>query len=114
MRGRGKEALCPFCGKGFEPPSDIRTKLGNIFSGGSCSCGAVYVYDRTGRNLGEAYVDALVFACRDDWDKAWKLIPEEDYNIQPMCYDEVSHMLLEDPRQGGRVKENLLFIKLKA
>ena len=113
VRGRGSEPLCPFCGELFKMPKEIRTNLGNVFSGGKCSCGAAYVYDRTGRSLGEAYVDGLVYACNEDWEKAWTLIPDEDYNIVPMCYDEISHAILDNARQGGRVRENLLFIRLR-
>ena len=33
-------------------------------------------------NLGEAYVDALVFACNGDWGTAWTLTPDVDYKIE--------------------------------
>ncbi len=111
-RGRGRDPLCPFCGEFFGRPSEVRTKLGNVITGGRCKCGAAYIYDRTGRNLGEAYVDGLVFACNDDWDMAWSLAPDEDYKMVPMCYDESSHMAIGDPGQGGRAQENMLFFKL--
>ena len=42
------------------------TELGAIISG-RCACGAVYVCDPTGHNVGEAYGDAIAFA-KGDWD----------------------------------------------
>lgn len=114
VRGRGGEAKCPFCGNIFEIPCEIKAKLGNVFSGGRCSCGAVYVFDRTGHNLGEAYVDALVLSCDGDWDMAWKLTPDVDYKIESCYYDGDSHQILDSRRSSrfGRAVENLLFIKL--
>jgi len=112
-RGRALEPLCPFCGKLFEKPRDIKAELGNTFTGGKCSCGAVYVFDRAGHNLGEAYVDALVFACNGDWETAWQLTPETDYDIKSYYYDESSHQLMESVKKGSRVVENILFIALK-
>jgi len=71
---------CPFCGEPIEPPKEVPSARILEFPRNVCkNCGAVYVYDATGHNLGAAYVEALVFACDDDWDLAWQLLPEEDY-----------------------------------
>lgn len=113
LRGRSRKPECPFCGRFFERPRDIKTKIGNIFAGGKCECGAAYVYDRSGRNLGEAYVDAMVYACDEDWDKAWQLTPEEDYEIRSVHYDADGHVIIERTRAAGRSGENLLFVRLK-
>ncbi len=115
MRGGSREPLCPFCRRLFERPHDIKAELGNIFTGGKCECGAAYVFDRTGHNLGEAYVDALVFACHGDWETAWKLTPEIDYEIKSLYYDFEGHQLIEGVSKvsRGRTNENLLFIALK-
>jgi len=114
MRNRDREPQCPFCGELFERPQDIRTELGNVFSGGKCECGAVYVFDRSGHNLGEAYVDGLVFACDGDWETAWKLTPDIDYKIESFYYDREGHRLLDSVRKGSRTRENFLFIRLKS
>lgn len=110
---RDREPRCPFCDRLFDRPHEIKTKLGNRFSGGRCECGAVYVFDRTGRNLGEAYVDALTFACNDDWEAAWELTPEVDYQIESLEYDWKSHCLVN--RLGPRkyMHENICFTLLK-
>jgi len=112
IRGRAKEALCPFCNQPFKRPEDIKTGFGNIFTGGKCKCGAAYVFDRSGHNLGEAYVDGLVFACNGDWEKAWSLTPDVDYKIESFHYDPINHQLIEAVKKGLRTNENILFIKL--
>lgn len=109
----GMEPRCPFCGRLFERPYEIKTKLGNRFSGGRCECGAVYAFDRTGHTLGEAYVDALTFACDDDWEKAWALTPEIDYRIESLEYDWKSHSLVKRTEPRGYVHENICFVLLK-
>jgi hypothetical protein len=78
---------CPFCRRPIDAPREIKTVLGNTFAGGKCECSAVYVFDRSGHNLGEAYVDALVYACNDDWDMAWSLIPDKDYEVRERSFD---------------------------
>jgi len=113
MRRRSdKIATCPFCGEAFKRPEDIRTPLGNIFTGGKCECGAVYIFDRSGHNLGEAYVDGLVFACGNDWERAMSLTPDVDYETRSFYYEQSSHQLAESVRRGIRTNENILFIKL--
>jgi hypothetical protein len=46
-----------------------------------CYCGAVGAYDTTGHNLGDALMEAIVFACDGDWEKALAMEPEKDYEI---------------------------------
>ena len=74
---------CPFC---MQPLSEeiARTTYDgiNYFEGGKCQCGAVVAYDQSGHALGQAYEDALVFACNGDFDKAFSLVPDEDYKQQ--------------------------------
>ena len=82
IRGNTDNSLnCPFCEKPIDEPQEIKTSFGSTFTGGKCGCGAVYVFDRGGHNLGDAYVDALAYACNNDWDKAWSLVPDEDYDL---------------------------------
>jgi len=105
---------CPFCGQNVgKPVPPTQRKLGE-FSGGRCGCGAVYTCDPSGRNIGAAMVDALVYACNDDWDLAWELAPEEDYLtgiIEP--YDEQTHQLVETGRLDGRhIHGVLYFVRL--
>ena len=78
---------CPFCDELITAPEVITGRFGNEFSGGRCGCGAVYVYDGSGHNLGEAYVDALALACDGDMDRAWTLIPDQDYEVRELSSD---------------------------
>ncbi len=87
------------------------------FSYGSCSCGAVFVCDITGYNLGAAFSEALGFACDEDWDLAWNLIPGEDYEDALVeGYDPHGHLVHPTGRtkEGKRVKGVLSFIRLSA
>ena len=49
------------------------------YDGGECSCGAAYCFDPTSRNGGVVLMQAMVQACKGDWDKAQDMSPETDY-----------------------------------
>ena len=107
---------CPFCDEPIEPPKEVPSARILEFPRNVCkNCGAVYVYDPTGHNLGAAYVEALVFACDDDWDLAWQLLPEEDYLERRIeHYDGVTHQVIQgDFYQDRKVRGVLLFIRLQ-
>jgi hypothetical protein len=120
MEGRfvGREIVdkptCPFCGTLIERPKGMRTRMPCEMPLGRCTCGAVYACDVTGHNLGEAMVEALVFACNEDWDRAWELLPEEDYlEDQVKHYDYETHLLVHGGvYQGRRIGGTLFFIRL--
>ena len=86
----------------------------NEFPVGECSCGAVYTCDATGHNIGAAMVEALVYACRDNWDFTWELMPEDDYLTGRIeNYDEQSHEVLDKGNVDGRaVRGVLYFVRL--
>lgn len=109
IKSEGK-AGCPFCKSMIEVPRDIKTGLGNYILGGKCECGAVYVCDRSGHNLGEAFVDALNFACEGRYDNPWELLPEVDYEEVMLHYDWGTHSFVE---KRTRAPENICFILLK-
>ena len=81
---------------------------------GVCSCSAVYACDVTGHNLGSAMIDALVYACTGDWDCAWDLTPDEDYQDQQLKnYDLQTHYIFPGGvYEGRRIAGVLYFIKL--
>ena len=107
--------LCPFCDSPIDRPEEVEPRrLGN-FDYGACKCGAVYVHDITGHNLGAAWVEALGFACNDDWDLAWSLAPDEDYEDGLLeNYDIKSHLILPAglTKDEKTVKAALVFIRL--
>jgi len=89
---------------------DIRSRSLDL-TGGICICGAVYVLDRTGHNLGEIYLDALTFACKGDFDRALSLTPEE-YETEILDYDIHTNTTGRSGSRTGRTGK-LLFAKLK-
>ncbi|WP_134642920.1 DVU0298 family protein [Ammonifex thiophilus] len=109
-------ALCPFCRFPIPRPQEISPpERPSLMPVGQCpQCGAVYAYDATGRNLGAAFVDALVFACNLDWDLAWSLLPDEDYRQEIVeGYHLEGHFVVpEGMWQGRRVKGALFFVRL--
>lgn len=75
-----EDAACPFCGLPIERPREVDDGAAREMPIGCCTnCGAVYALDVTGHNMGEAFSEALVFACDMDWELAWDLLPGEDY-----------------------------------
>jgi hypothetical protein len=109
-----KRPTCPFCGMIVERPRDLTTRRQGEMPVGSCTCGAVYSCDESGRNVGSAQIEALVFACDMDWDLAWSLLPEEDYRLEIVeTYDFQKHLIVP----GGfydsrRIAGVLVFVRL--
>ncbi len=104
-------ARCPFCRALLNVPEDIRTASGD-FLGGRCECGAVYVCDPTGHNVGQGYLDALAYACGDDWDKLNSLNSGRDYSEAVLNYDVRTHRLLEIEDIRRNFLGKMIFIRL--
>ncbi|PKL50082.1 MAG: hypothetical protein CVV37_07330 [Nitrospira bacterium HGW-Nitrospira-1] len=104
---------CPFCDSPIEEPKEIMGRFGNTFNGGGCICGAAYVYDRSGHNMGDAYVDVLSLACDGDLDKAWSMTPDEDYEILELTYNTRSHKFGREAVSRGRPSPGFVFVRLK-
>jgi len=106
---RNQPLQCPYCGNYLIRPVDISIK-GTDVAGGICRCGAIYAMDRSGHNLGEIFMDALVFACRGDIDRAMSLDPG-DYESEDFDYNFQSNTI------GGRTNigklSKIIFIKLR-
>ncbi len=101
---------CPFCGQNVAPPQAPVQRKMNEFTMGECQCGAVYVCDPTGHNLGSAMVECLVHASHDNWELAWDLTPEEDYLTDQIDnYDEVTHQVIETRNLDGRAVRGVLY-----
>ncbi len=105
---------CPFCGMDVGRPTEAAQRKMTEFPVGSCECGAVYVCDTTGHNLGSAMVECLVYACNDEWDLAWELMPEDDYLTGRVeDYDDVTHQVIPKRNLDGRaVRGVLYFVRL--
>ena len=102
---------CLFCGQDVgKPQYPDKRKLGEEFALGTCQCGAVYASDPTGFNVGAAMVECLVYACGDNWDLAWELLPEEDYLTGLLeDYDELTHQVVETRNLDGRIIKGILY-----
>jgi hypothetical protein len=106
---------CPLCDRPVKPPQEAEPKRLGDFDYGGCECGAVFVHDVTGHNLGAAFVEALGFACADDWDLAWSLMPGADYEEAEIeGYDIRSNLVHPTGRtdEGNRVRGVLSFVRL--
>lgn len=106
---RRRVLQCPFCSNLLAPPVDIKFKTMEL-TGGICRCGAVYVFDRTGHNLGEIYLDALTFVCKGDIDKALSM-NIEDYETVEFDYDSRTNTIGKVSKTGRSGK--LIFVKLQ-
>ncbi len=105
---------CPFCGMDVGRPTDSYERKMREFPMGTCECGAVYVADATGHNVGAAMVECLANACKGHWDLAWELIPEDDYLTGRIeNYDDVTHQVVAKRNLDGRaVRGVLYFVRL--
>jgi hypothetical protein len=112
----GKDILnrpkCPFCGLAVDRPRSLPQ---NAMPVGTCACGAVYAFDVTGHNLGSAMIEALVYACGGDWDCAWSLTSDEDYEDEQIYnYDDQTHMIVHGGAyEGRRIAGTLYFIRMR-
>lgn len=105
---------CPFCGMDVGRARETVQRKMTEFPVGTCECGAVYVCDATGHNVGSAMIECLVHACGDNWELAWDLTPEEDYLTGRIeNYDEQTHQVVETRQLDGRwVRGVLYFVRL--
>lgn len=101
---------CPFCEGPIEEPIDAQGPFGSKILGGRCGCGAVYVFDRSGHNLGDAYVDALTLAFDGDLETAWRMTPDEDYEVRELALDRRRGTLRGGPGGRGRLSPMYVFI----
>lgn len=105
-----QRAKCPFCGLPVERPKELSTRKPGEMPVGICSCGAVYACDETGHNLGAALIEALLFGCNMDWDLAWGLVADEDYQQEIVeNYDLNTHLVIPSGTYEGRKTSGALY-----
>jgi hypothetical protein len=78
---------CPFCGVDLKRPESISFGGGETGLGGTCSCGATYLADPTGKNVGTIMVQALGMAAEALSKRMEDLLPDEDYADAILSYD---------------------------
>ena len=105
---------CVFCGQKVSRPQTPKLRKLEEFTVGTCQCGAIYTCDPTGFNIGSAMIEALVYACNDNWDLAWELLPEDDYLTGRIeRYDDQTHQVIETGNLDGRnIRGVLYFVRL--
>lgn len=94
---------CPFCERLLIMPETVKTATGE-FVGGRCECGAAFACDPTGHNVGEAYLDAIMYASGAGLDA--------DYREAVFNYDINTHRLwhIKDIRRDYSGK--IVFVKV--
>jgi hypothetical protein len=115
MTTASEEPRCPFCYHRIEQPKELPQRKVIEFPIGACAeCGAVYVYDATGHNLGSAFIEAILFACNEDDYLAFSLSHGDDYTDAVIGnYDIVTHTIVPDKIHNDRyVRGALLFVRL--
>ena len=80
---KATKVLCPFCKEGVPAPGRVMT----VFSpegclAERCSCGAVYAVDETGRQGGQALIDAQAVLCDGDLHLAMTLESGKEVDVR--------------------------------
>ncbi len=92
MREQGRAApQCPFCGAELKRPTDFKISDTENGLGGTCSCGATYLVDPTGKNVGQMMAQALNMATDVLKKGITDLVPDEDYQDAVLSYDWRTH-----------------------
>jgi hypothetical protein len=93
-------AGCPFCWEWLPAAERLIKVFSTDSRGGHCPCGAVFVVDETGRQGGQALLDALALACDGNLDRAEKLDSRKDYEVK------TKPLAPGGPRFGGRFENH--------
>jgi hypothetical protein len=110
----GVEPVCPFCRTKFARPAEIKINSMERILGGKCStCGALYIFDPTSKNVGEVMVQALGLAAQELSKEVSDMIAGEDYDDVVLSYDWRTHRSSGEPRSFIDRHGRLYFIKGK-
>ena len=89
--GRGSAPRCPFCGADLQRPAEITISDTEKGPGGYCGCGAFYLVDPTGKNVGTMMAQSLCRAAVLLAKDVGELVPDEDYQDAILSYDWRTH-----------------------
>ena len=87
----GLEVLCPFCRSKLARPDRMVIDAVESVLGGTCSCGAIFIADTTGKNVGEVMIQALGLAAEKLSRDMSELVAGEDYEDAILSYDWRTH-----------------------
>lgn len=110
LRRREVPVACPFCESRVPRPTKLPEA--DQFVGGRCQCGALYVFDETGREGGQILVEGLAILCDGDLDRAMGLSAGRDYEVKDLGYRARSHSV--EPKalgHGGFGRPKLYFFR---
>lgn len=105
-----KPAECPFCKSRVARPKSLPEEL--EMQGGRCACGALYLFDETGKQGGQLLLNGLTLISDGDMDAAMTLSAGTDYELKDVGYNPRTHT--EDPKPLGRGsfgRPKLFFLK---
>lgn len=105
-------APCPFCEAVLPRPKRRTEHTTSLLPGGRCACGACFVVDPTGRNGGQALLEALADLCGGDRDRSWRLERGRDYEEFIENYDAQLHQLIRGFRGYRRGMARLYLVRL--
>lgn len=114
LRQRGEPPACPFCGAALPRPKRRPGNLASLLPGARCACGATFVVDPTGRNGGQALLEALEDACGGDRARSDFLEPGRDYQELIENYDTQLHRFIKGFRGYRRGMARLYLVRLTA
>jgi hypothetical protein len=114
LRQHGEPPACPFCGAALPRPKPRASSTTSLLPGGRCLCGACFVVDPTGRNGGNALLEALADACSGDRARSDFLVPGQDYQELIENYDTQLHRYVKGFRGYRRGMARLYLVKLNA
>ena len=93
----GKGVYCPFCSGPLARPIPVEIGAGSTAEGGTCKCGARYLVDQTGKNVGELMMQALDIMGGMLSKEPSELAPGEDYDEVVLSYDWRLHRAFGEP-----------------
>ena len=113
FKRKGEPVLCPFCKVPVPRPSQLAAAgpTAMDISGGRCACGALFLFDASGREGGQILIDGLTRLCDGDLDRAMALQGGVDYRIESFGYNPRGHNV-EAVRRGGFGRPKLWFFRL--
>ncbi len=94
-----KIPTCPFCWGSLSYPEEIRVNDETVLAGKCFACGARFIVDPTGMNVGEVMVQALGMLAQRLGKNLESLIDGEDYEDCVLSYDVKQHQCLGPPRR---------------
>jgi hypothetical protein len=88
----GTEPVCPFCRAALKRPEAVALDDAESALGGACgACGAIYLVDPTGKNVGELMMQAFGLVAKKLSKDISELVAGEDYEDAVLNYDFRTH-----------------------